>query len=306
MSNTERVDKSLFEEEHYLGKPADANDLLVRRRIALLEDFLPFWEGDNLLEIGCGNGNTVLPLSKKFTRSIGLEYADVHKREYEQLRNQLGVTNSKFETWDILSGPYSFNSSAVDSQLGAEKNALDELGEEKVPMAELEDNKGLTDTLGEIKAPTEETISAGKLADRLISFEVIEHLPSEDGVRNYAESLKMGGIAAISVPNKWWIFETHGANLPLLPWNRVPFFSWLPRPLHERWSHARIYTRKRIVKLLEKHGFEILKVQYVTAPMDVVKWKPLQSFLRNWVFRGNSTTNPFKAVSILVFCKRIR
>ena len=60
-------------------------------------------------------------------------------------------------------------------------------------------------------------------ADRLISFEVIEHLPGEEGVANYSKSLKMGGIAAISVPNKWWIFETHGAKLPLLPWNRVPF-----------------------------------------------------------------------------------
>ncbi len=286
MSNTERVDKSLFEEEHYLGKPADANDLLVRRRIALLEEFSPFWQGENLLEIGCGNGNTVLPLSKKFTHSVGLEYADVHQKDFDFLRKQLGVTNSKFETWDILSGPYRFGENLKED--GA---ALEEAHSEFSSADQTSEKISIDDK---------------NLADRLISFEVIEHLPSEDGVRNYAESLKMGGIAAISVPNKWWIFETHGANLPLLPWNRVPFFSWLPRPLHERWAHARIYTRKRIIQLLVKHGFEILKVQYVTAPMDVVKWKPLQSFLRNWVFRGNSTSNPFKAVSILVFCKRIR
>ena len=286
MSNTERVDKSLFEEEHYLGKPADADDLLVRRRIAMLEEFEPFWHGENLLEIGCGNGNTVLPLSKKFTRSVGLEYADVHQKDYNLLRNQLGVTNSEFESWDILSGPYRFSANLK------EHAETQEVGQHEFASVEL----------------TSEKISNGdnNLADRLISFEVIEHLPNEDGVRNYAKSLRIGGIAAISVPNKWWIFETHGANLPWLPWNRVPFFSWLPTPLHERWAHARIYTKKRIVNLLEKHGFEILKVQYVTAPMDVVKWKPLQSFLRNWVFRGNSTINPFKAVSILVFCKRIR
>ena len=29
--------------------------------------------------------------------------------------------------------------------------------------------------------------------------------------------LKPGGRFIISVPNKWWIFETHGADLPLLP-----------------------------------------------------------------------------------------
>jgi 2-polyprenyl-3-methyl-5-hydroxy-6-metoxy-1,4-benzoquinol methylase len=143
-------------------------------------------------------------------------------------------------------------------------------------------------------------------ADRLVSFEVIEHLPSDDGVANYAKSLKVGGIAAISVPNKWWIFETHGAKLPLLPWNRVPFFSWLPRPLHERWAHARIYTKKQICTLLEQHGFEIEKVEYIMAPMDVIKWGPLQRFLRRWVFNSHTTKIPFKAVSILVFCKRVR
>src|SRR5690606_1113880 len=89
-----------------------------------------------------------------------------------------------------------------------------------------------------------------KQYDRIISFEVIEHLTSEDAVQFYYESLKPGGLMAISVPNKWWIFETHGAKLPLLPWNRVPFFSWLPTPIHEKWANARIYTRKRILRLL--------------------------------------------------------
>lgn len=267
MSNTNRVDKQLFEDSHYLGKPADAGDLLVQRRIELLGLYEEFWQGGKLLEIGCGNGNTVLKISGRFNQSVGLEYAEVHRLEFENLQKQWAVTNSRFETWDILSGPFKF---------------------------------------GTMEASKQECTDEDDLADRLISFEVIEHLPSEEGVKHYAESLKMGGIAAISVPNKWWIFETHGANLPWLPWNRVPFFSWLPRPLHERWAHARIYTRKRITQLLEKHGFEIIQVQYITAPMDVIKWKPLQSFLRKWVFRGNSTSNPFKAVSILVFCRRIK
>jgi SAM-dependent methyltransferase len=238
MSNTSRVDKSLIDGGHYLGKPADANDLLVKRRIRLVRgmsdligvkglDFLG--KDKTLVEIGCGNGNT-----------------------FDALQRELGVENAEFQVWDIM---------------------------------------------GKAFEPA---------ADRLISFEVIEHLPGEEGVANYAKSLKLGGLAAISVPNKWWIFETHGAKLPLLPWNRIPFFGWLPRPLHERWSHARTYTKRRICKLLELHGFEILTVEYITAPMDVVKWPPLQNFLRRWVFSADTTKVPFKAVSILVTCKRIR
>jgi 2-polyprenyl-3-methyl-5-hydroxy-6-metoxy-1,4-benzoquinol methylase len=253
MSNTSRVDKTLFESEHYLGKPADNNDLLVWRRIDLVKAYPGFLDSNlDMVEIGCGNGNTAVPMAKHFKSVMGLEYASVHAQEFEALRAAQGAENAAFGVWDIMAKPYE------------------------------------------------------PAADRLVSFEVIEHLPSDDGVANYAKSLKVGGIAAISVPNKWWIFETHGAKLPLLPWNRVPFFSWLPRPLHERWAHARIYTKQRICSLLEQHGFEIEKLEYIMAPMDVIKWGPLQRFLRRWVFNSHTTKIPFKAVSILVFCKRVR
>ena len=141
-------------------------------------------------------------------------------------------------------------------------------------------------------------------ADLLTSFEVIEHLSNESGVTFYYDSLKDDGILAVSVPNKWWIFETHGAKLPLLPWNRVPFFSWLPKPIHERFAHARIYTKKRIRKLLEKHGFSVLYCKYITAPMDVL----LDGELKNWVikniFNTDTTSIPFKATSIFVVAKK--
>jgi len=247
-----RVDKSLFEADHYLGKPADAGDLLVSRRLELLEGFEGFFDPTcDLIEIGCGNGNTTARVAPRFRSARGLEYASVHQAEFEHLAQQAGVADkAQFQVCDIMAGPVQ------------------------------------------------------PKAQRLISFEVIEHLPGEEGVKNYAASLEDGALAAISVPNKWWIFETHGARLPLLPWNRVPFFSWLPKPLHERWANARIYTRSRIVRLMQESGFEVLKVQYITAPMDVIKWKPLQNLLRRLFFGRASTRNPFKSVSILVFARK--
>jgi cyclopropane fatty-acyl-phospholipid synthase-like methyltransferase len=241
----------MFEEAHYLGKPADADDLIVQRRLRMLYNIPGFTGKDlDLLEIGCGNGNTVIQLAKDFKSAVGLEYNDIHRTEFEQLQKQMDRADVVFQVWDIMAKPYT------------------------------------------------------PPVDRLVSFEVIEHLPSEEGVANYAGSLKSGGMAAFSVPNKWWIFETHGARLPLLPWNRVPFFSWLPTPLHERWANARIYTKSRIKKLLEKHGFEVLDMQYITAPMDVIKWKPLQQFLRKYVFNSDTTRIPFKSVSIFVTARK--
>lgn len=251
MSNTARVDKQLFEDEHYLGKPADADDLIITRRLNILKKIPGFVGKDlHLLEIGCGNGSSLIKLAHDFQLLTGLEYAEVHKQQFEILKKEAAAENAHFLQWDIMSAAFQ------------------------------------------------------PQADRLVSFEVIEHLPSEDGVANYAESVKQGSLCAFSVPNKWWIFETHGARLPLLPWNRVPFFSWLPTPIHEKYANAKIYTKARIKKLLEKHGFEVLEMQYVTAPMDVVKWPPLRNLLRKYFFGKDTTSNPFKAVSIFITARK--
>ncbi|MCX6155185.1 MAG: class I SAM-dependent methyltransferase [Candidatus Kapabacteria bacterium] len=140
--------------------------------------------------------------------------------------------------------------------------------------------------------------------DRLISFEVVEHLPDEDYVQYFNQVLKKNGLAAISVPNKWWIFETHGAKLPLLPWNRVPFFSWLPSFVHERFANARIYTCKRIENLLKRYNFDIIKTYYITAPMDVLKEGRLKKILLKYIFNSNTTNNPFKSTAILVIARK--
>lgn len=147
--------------------------------------------------------------------------------------------------------------------------------------------------------------SLTKEVDRIISFEVIEHLEDEyAGLTGYYKSLKKGGLMAISVPNKWWLFETHGAKLPFLPWNRIPFFSWLPRFIHEKYANARIYSKKRIVDLLERHEFTIISIEYVTAPMDVLPKGKFKDFVVKHFFNNDTTKIPFKAVSIFVVAEK--
>lgn len=141
--------------------------------------------------------------------------------------------------------------------------------------------------------------------DCAMSFEVLEHVQDESqSLSELFRILKPGGTLAMSVPNRWWIFETHGAELPVLPWNRVPFFSWLPKRTHDRWARARIYRRREIVKMLRDHGFEVLHSAYITAPMDVVKVAPIRNFLRATLFRGDTTPFPFMSTAVLVIAQK--
>ena len=245
--NTDRVDKELFSGAHYLGKPADFTDRIITRRVDLVKQVPGFCSPNlDLVEVGCGNGSTMILLSGFMKNITGLELFEGHRAAFEVLQKQYGAANCRFVPFNI------------------EK--------EKYPQQ----------------------------FDRLISFEVIEHLASESAVKSFADLLKPGGMAVFSVPNKGWIFETHGAKLPLLPWNRVPFFSWLPRPLHERWAHARIYTRRRIGRLLEDSGFSVKEMRYITAPMDVLKEGALKRWLLKNIFRTDTTKYTFKSTSIFI------
>jgi ubiquinone/menaquinone biosynthesis C-methylase UbiE len=146
---------------------------------------------------------------------------------------------------------------------------------------------------------------ARETVDLLLSFEVLEHVQSEFAtLHEFGRVMRPGAEAIISVPNKAWIFETHGAHLPLLPWHRVPFVSWLPSLLHRRIARARIYRKQNIQQLLRAHGFEILTTAYITAPMDAVRSPWLKRLLRKSFFGNDQTCIPFLATAIFVHFRK--
>jgi SAM-dependent methyltransferase len=250
MANTHHVDKALFSDEHYLGKPAGEDDRIVGRRIRITERYSQFFAKDlTCVEVGCGSGVTIAQVGNRFRKSLGIDIYD-YAKDFEIQKKKYGALNCSFKQLDL---------------------------EQTMPEEQF---------------------------DRLISFEVIEHLKNEASLAKYLNILKDGGMAAITVPNKWWIFETHGARLPLLPWNRVPFFSWLPSFIHNRYANARIYTLKGIRKLMEQHGFTVLGHCYITAPMDVLKEGWLKKRLLKYIFRNDITGSPFLSTSIFLMVQK--
>ena len=142
-------------------------------------------------------------------------------------------------------------------------------------------------------------------ADVVTCFTVLEHVPDEmAALREMHRILRPGGKLIITVPNRWWVFETHGADLPLLPWNRVPLVSWWPKKLHDRWARARIYRRREIEELLVQSGFNIDTSFRMTAPMDMISWEPLRRFVRSTLFRPDRAPTPFQATEIVVAATR--
>jgi SAM-dependent methyltransferase len=143
--------------------------------------------------------------------------------------------------------------------------------------------------------------------EAIVSFEVLEHVHDEERVlKELARVLAPGGRLAMTVPNRWWIFETHGAELPLLRWQRVPFFSWLPKRLHDRWARARNYRRREIVAKLRRAVLQIIESAYVTAPLDALPWAPLRRALRRTLFHADRAVLPPMATAIVVFARKPR
>ena len=58
------------------------------------------------------------------------------------------------------------------------------------------------------------------------------------------------------------------------------------------------------MRLLEKYGFTIVDVRYVTAPMDVLKEGKFKKWLTRYIFRKNTTTIPFLSTAVFVIAKK--
>ena len=125
-----------------------------------------------------------------------------------------------------------------------------------------------------------------KVCDLALMIEVLEHVNNEDeSIVQATKILKENGTVFLTAPNKLYPFETHGMKISQTFIRNIlgvgiPFLSWLPQKFREKVETSRIFTEKQLVDLLEKHGFIILKKDYMMPPLDLIRRERLKTVLR--------------------------
>lgn len=163
------------------------------------------------------------------------------------------------------------------------------------------------DRAGLVRGMGEQLPFGDRAFDVVSLIEVLEHVDSEQ--RTLAECgrvLRRGGALAMTVPNKLYPFETHGAYVGgRFIGGRVPFISWLPEPVHRRLARARIYTPRRIRALLSETGFTVAALGFVFPPLDRLRlWTPAKRAYRALASVLERTPLARFGVSIVVVARK--
>ena len=101
-------------------------------------------------------------------------------------------------------------------------------------------------TTGVVVSPGERLPFADNIVDVLFSHEVLEHVDDDSAcAREMVRVTRPGGHIVIFVPNRLYIFETHGIYWQgQYRFGNKPFVNWLPNAIRNRLApHVRAYTR---------------------------------------------------------------
>ncbi len=103
-------------------------------------------------------------------------------------------------------------------------------------------------------APAEQLPFEDGFFDVVLGHEVWEHVNDDRAAaREAVRILKPGGRLVVFVPNRLWLFETHGVYWRgVYHFGNIPLVNWLPDALRNKLApHVRAYTGKQLQALFE-------------------------------------------------------
>ena len=135
--------------------------------------------------------------------------------------------------------------------------------------------------------------------DAVFCIETLEHVADEtQALAELRRILRPGGHVVLTVPNKWFLFETHGLRVGPVTGNRIPFISWLPKAVHSRIAAARIYRLAEVRRILLRAGFDDVRLDYVMPPLDKVRSPRARTIMRRIV--GAIERSPLRVFGVSV------
>lgn len=127
--------------------------------------------------------------------------------------------------------------------------------------------------------------------DFITCFEVLEHVADVRAtVREIRRVCKQRGMVVLSVPQVWFPIENHGMCIGRRVFERkIPMLPYL-RPLHRRFSLARVFSVTDLDRLFLPLGFEALALGYAAPQFDRAaarpgSWESRFTFLRSFLER---------------------
>ena len=125
----------------------------------------------------------------------------------------------------------------------------------------------------------------------ITSFEVLEHVEDLNlAVGEIVRVCRRGGVVIISVPQVWFPIENHGCRIGDRTYEcKVPLLPYI-RPLHRKYSLARVFSSGEMDNLFLSRGLELLATGYASPQFEragarASSWERKFIFLRSILVR---------------------
>lgn len=166
------------------------------------------WQGQRLLDVGCGDGTFTLRLGDNFSEVYGIDVQDQYLEKFS-------------------------------------KAVLDRKNYSIVRMS-----------ASKMDFPDE-------FFDKVVTLETLEHVDNLPATAaEIIRVTKYGGEIVISVPNRLFPFENHGADFGRISLNRAPLLTYLPS-LHRKYARARVFLVRDLDNLFIPLGVQRTGIDYL-------------------------------------------